>query len=318
MTCPATPTVPNPVPDLIPDPVPDPARGPDCPPIPCPVLPYRDGTRTPIQDLDLENIKNWKLYNVDLQAAWGFAKHGFAGTLENVRLTDEAVFAFTIFMPPSMRAKYFRYDFDSRGDIREYRIPRDPPMVIQCHGINWFPVYRSTTILCGTWRFACSWLRGTVVSPSYGFSIGEFVAPPEAATACSAPLQLNGHHLRPSLSGVSPDKLLLSHFPPTSLDDAISRQGIFVNMDITIPHIIVIDSKETSGFQTLTEIEGFHYLAGPNSDPKDCSQCIHKHMSSKDNLKEKYGGPYKNITVMKPLKNRMKWEPKPKPCEHRK
>ncbi|KAF3401695.1 hypothetical protein F1880_010095 [Penicillium rolfsii] len=304
--------------ELDPDPVSDPAQGPDCPSVPRPMTPCRDGTRTPIQELDIETIRDWKLYNVDLQAAWELAKHGFAGTLENVRLTDEAVFAFTIFMPPSMRAKYFRYDFDSRGDIREYRIPRDPPMVIQCHGINWFPVYRSTTILCGTWRFACGWLRGTTVSPSYGFSIGEFVAPPEAAKACSAPLQLNSHELRPSLSDVTPDKLLLSHSPPTSLHDAISRQGILLSMNISIPHIIVLDSKETCGFQTLTEIEGFHYLAGPNSDPMDSSQSVHRHMSSKENLPEKYGGPYKNIKFMKPLKNRMKWEAKPKLCEHMK
>jgi hypothetical protein len=148
MTTPASP----PVPDPVSGPTPSPFR----PPVSCPgITPCRDSAKTPIQDLDVETIKTWKLYNVELQAAWDFAKYGFAGTLENVRLTDEAVFSLTIFMPPSIRAKYYRYDFDFRGDIREYRIPRDPPMVIQCHGINWFPVYRSTTILCGSWRYAC-------------------------------------------------------------------------------------------------------------------------------------------------------------------
>jgi hypothetical protein len=39
-------------------------------------------------------------------------------------------------------------------------------------------------------------------------------------------------------------------------------------------------------------------------------------MTSKDNLKEKYSGEYKNLTTMKPLKTRMKWETKAKPCEH--
>jgi hypothetical protein len=284
-------------------------------PAPAPPI-TRNGTRTPIQDLDIETIKKWDIYTCDLQQAWNFAKRGFAATLDNVRLSDEAVFALTVFMPPSLRAKYYRYDFDSRGDIREYRVPRDPPMVIQCHGINWFPVYRKTTILCGSWSLACGWLRGTVALPYYGYQIGEFVAPPEAAAACSAPLQLDCHQSRPSPSGISPDKLLLEHCPPTSLTDAIARQGIYISMDITVPHIIVIDSKETSGFQTLTEIEGFHYLAGPKSDPKDPSQCIHQHISSKGDLREKYGGPYKNVTTMKPLKTHTNWSGRSKKCNH--
>ncbi|KAJ5150892.1 uncharacterized protein N7482_010144 [Penicillium canariense] len=136
-----------------------------------------DGARTPFKDLDIEAIKSWKLYTFDLQRAWDHAKQAFAHTIQNVRLSDEAVFAVTIFMPASLRAKYYRYDFDSRGDIREYRIPRDPPMVIQCHGINWFPVYRMTNILCGSWNKACGWLRGLVASENVGYHIGEFVAP---------------------------------------------------------------------------------------------------------------------------------------------
>jgi hypothetical protein len=171
-------------------------------------------------------------------------------------------------------------------------------MVIQSHGISWFPIYRGVNILCGSWRGACGWLRGIDILPEYGYKIGEFAAPQEAAKACTTPLQLNSHHLPPSPSGISPDKLLVGFCPPVSLEDAITRQGISLNMDIE-PHLIaVIRSKARYDLLKLTEIEGFHYLAGPTSDPNDPSQSIHRHFSSKDvDLTKTCGGPYKNFTT---------------------
>ncbi|CEJ62057.1 hypothetical protein PMG11_10570 [Penicillium brasilianum] len=264
------------------------------------------GTRTPREDLDLVAFKKWEVYSVDLLRVWDFAKEGFKDIPKNVRLSDEAAFAISVFMPRSLRAIYYPYDFDSHGDLREFRIAQDPPMIIQCHGINWFPVYRGVNILCGSWWPACGWLRGVDLSPEYGYTVGEYAAPPEAVEACTTPFQLNSHQLRPSPSGVSPDMLLLGICPPVSLEDAISRQGIALTMDIEPRRIAVIGSKATYCIRNLTKIKGFHYLAGPTSDPKDSSQSIHRHRSSKKvDLQKVYGGPYKNFTTTKAQKN---WE----------
>lgn len=253
------------------------------------------GTRTPVEALDIGRMRTWEIYHIDLRRAWDLAKKGFRGVPKNMRLSDEAAFALSVFMPPSMRAKYFPYDFDSRGDLRECRVAQDPPMIIQCHGINWFPTYRGSNILCGSWWGAVGWLRSLEVSPDYGYKIGEFVAPPEAAKLCTTPLQLDGHQLCPSPSGISPDKLVLEFVPPVSLEDAIARQGIALDMDVASHQVLVIKAKEKYALQFLPEIEGFHYLAGPHSDPRDPAQSIIRHPATKDeDLKEKYGGPYKN------------------------
>ncbi|KAJ5150893.1 uncharacterized protein N7482_010145 [Penicillium canariense] len=82
-------------------------------------------------------------------------------------------------------------------------------------------------------------------------------------------------------------------------------------MAVNIPNVVVIDSKHTCAFQSLLDIEGFHFLAGPHSNPKDPTEAIQQPSSSKknieENIAEKYGGPYKNITSMRPLKTHINW-----------
>lgn len=55
--------------------------------------------------------------------------------------------------PADSHSRRFAADFDSKGKVRSTRVPRDPLLIIEAHGIAWFPTYMGY-LLCGnktTW-----------------------------------------------------------------------------------------------------------------------------------------------------------------------
>lgn len=63
----------------------------------------------------------------------------------------------------------------------------------------------------------------------------------------------------------------------TSLMCTIAREKIYLSMDFSDRHIMVINSKESCCFQDLTETEGFHFLAGPNPNSHNPWQSLDRH-----------------------------------------
>ncbi|KAJ5809207.1 uncharacterized protein N7503_001425 [Penicillium pulvis] len=50
-------------------------------------------------------------------------------------------------MPYKEWKNRFSFDFDSHGEPRGSRVPKDPPMIIWAHGLPWFPVFKDVYLL---------------------------------------------------------------------------------------------------------------------------------------------------------------------------
>ncbi|KAJ6092959.1 hypothetical protein N7486_008248 [Penicillium sp. IBT 16267x] len=114
--------------------------------------------------LALPTWATWGIAHSDINKDWIASSNTSQMTLDNVRLDDQGLFWALATMGSKERAKRFSADFDSHGNPRTFRDPKDPPMVIWAHGLPWFPVFKEVYILAGSWATATGYLIHTYPS----------------------------------------------------------------------------------------------------------------------------------------------------------
>ncbi|KAJ5901264.1 hypothetical protein N7504_007257 [Penicillium tannophilum] len=211
--------------------------------------------------------KNYGITHFDVNAAWNHVDNRPQMSLENVRLDDQGIFWAIAAFGPKERYRRFSYDFDSHGDPRPFRVPKDPPMVIWAHGLPWFPVFKDVYMLAGSWSTATGYMlqtrvprNGTKTRISDTMSLGFVLAPPAAVEASKAFSSMI-LELRTRSS--------VSYDPDTTkgiIDVGALTGRLIVHMRTDLP-VIAIGSKIKATCVPLLSIQGFQPSVAPGESP---------------------------------------------------
>jgi hypothetical protein len=88
-------------------------------------------------------------------------------------------------------------------------------MIVEAHGLFWFPVWKGSYVLSGSWWPAMGWMMDKAVQRTTAalltpreWSVGLVLAPPEAVQAAGWTLQLNAHSIAEELPMGIPETLI--------------------------------------------------------------------------------------------------------------
>lgn len=76
----------------------------------------------------------------------------------NVKLCDWAVYQVVHVCDVQERSERWKYDFGKNGLIRATRIPNGQPVLIEAHGLLWFPVFSGYYVLLGDASKTVNWI----------------------------------------------------------------------------------------------------------------------------------------------------------------
>jgi len=185
----------------------------------------RSTTKLKKHHFDISNPSNWGYVN---------DKGVRTVTPHRVNPSDQVVFWSTLFLTQDERHKAYPSAFDKHGDIRVTRLPQDPPMVIEAHGLHWHPMWKGASILCGSdWR-AMGWMFDKCVNRTTGglpipkeWSVGLVLASPDAVARAGWVLKLDEDSLPPlPLQFADPE---VANPDPENLLEAARQAGIGIN-----------------------------------------------------------------------------------------
>ncbi|OQD78657.1 hypothetical protein PENDEC_c001G01710 [Penicillium decumbens] len=184
---------------------------------------------------------------------------------KRVRASDQVVFWAMLHMKQEDRYATWPAEFDSHGDIRWTRVPRGPPMIVEAHGLFWFPVWKGAYILNAEWWTATGWqfdhaLNRTTLGCQVlkEFNFGLVLAPPEAVEAAGWVLKLEDDQITPA-AGIG---------IPSSFINAAEMYSIGLTFR-TIPNAkcVVILDRENAALDYQQELLGYQSSVGSTTDP---------------------------------------------------